>query len=114
MHDTPKLLLLWEEVVKGMLQRTESFPKSVRVSVSQRLEGMTLDVYEWLIEARYTKKPQALLQRVNLTLEKLRLFLRLAHERGYLAEKGLGVLIAQIDEAGRMVGGWIKQAKEAL
>jgi hypothetical protein len=107
---TPEVLLQWERVVEDLLERTASFPRSVRFTFSSRLDGLALDVYERLIEARYTPRPVETLRQVNLLLEKLRLLLRLSYRRRYLSEGGLRCLIEGVEQTGRMVGGWLKEA----
>jgi hypothetical protein len=43
-----------------------------------------------------------------LSFEKLRVHLRISHEERHLDHKGFEHVIRNIDEAGRMVGGWIR------
>jgi hypothetical protein len=63
---------------------------------------------EKLVEARYTKDKTAALSQANLSFEKLRVLLRISHEERHLDHKGFEHVIRNIDEAGRMVGGWIR------
>ena len=109
---TPSLLLFWESFLDELLDRTQHFPKNARFTFSSRLDGLALDVYESLIEARYSRSPEKHLRSVNLLLEKLRLLLRLSYRRDFLSERGLRVLIEKLDEAGRMVGGWLGKRSE--
>lgn len=104
----PLVLLRWEEAVKLILETTESFPKNVRRHVSERLEGHALDIYEALIEARFSRTPQGLLEKVNLRLEMLRMLLRLCYERRLVGETRLRMLFEKIEETGKMVGGWLR------
>ena len=63
---------------------------------------------EALIEATYTRDLRAHLARANLRLEKLRFFFRLAHEQRHLDVRRYDHAARQIDEVGRLVGGWVK------
>jgi hypothetical protein len=99
----------WLDYVEWLFQATNKFPKSVRFSFAQRLEGLALDVVEDLVEARYSHPKRAILKRANLRLEKMRVLLRLSHKLRYLSHEGYEHSARQINEAGRMLGGWIKQ-----
>ena len=78
-------------------------------------------------QKRYYKKTS--LTELDVAVERLRMKLLLAYELGYfshktktdtvvtcamLSEKRYGVLSLQLDEIGRIVGGWIKKVKEEL
>ena len=105
------LFALWEKVLGDLFDRTAKFPKAVRFTFTTRIDNLALDILEGIVEARYAgreRKPRVLAT-VDLALTKLRVLLRLAHARGHLPTTGLEHLARQIDEAGRMLGGWRKQ-----
>jgi hypothetical protein len=102
----------WEKTVHDLLARTEKFPKKVRFTFSTRIDNLALDIFEWLVEARYRPDKQPILDRINLDLEKLRLLIRLSHDARYLDKKGFEQVVRNIAEAGRMVGGWRKSLGE--
>ncbi len=54
----------------------------------------------------------AALERANLDLERLRLLLRLARDLNAMPISQAAHAFEQVDEAGRMVGGWLKHARE--
>lgn len=99
----------WERTTRDLLGRTQKFPKRVRFTFSTRIDNLALDVYEGLVEARYSPSKMQTLRKVNLELEKLRLLLRLSHDEGYLDHRGFEHVARNVDEAGRMVGGWIRE-----
>jgi hypothetical protein len=109
--DPLPLFVLWEKVVGELLDRTLKFPKSVRFTFSGRIDNLALDVLEKVVEARYASgaDKRAALAMVDLRLTQLRVLLRLCHDRRYLDRRGYEHVMRQIDEAGRMVGGWRKQ-----
>ena len=108
--EAPTLLVFWESVVDDLLARTARFPRSVRFSLSGRIDNLALDVLEAIVEARFTSEGKAArLSRANLALEKLRVLLRIAHTRKVLDTGGLEHLARRLDEAGRMIGGWLRQ-----
>ena len=51
------------------------------------------------------------LRRVNLNLEKLRVFWRLIHDRHWISQQQLLFAAQRLDEIGRMAGGWLKQVE---
>ena len=48
------------------------------------------------------------LLRLNIQLEKLRIFWRMVSEKRWISLNQLAFVISKIDEIGRMTGGWIK------
>ena len=101
----------WMEFLNWLLPVTEKFPKSVRHTLSSRLENLALDLVEDLVEARYSRNKRDALRSANMRLEKIRVLLRICHQRTYLSTNGYHHSIKAINEVGRMLGGWIKQQK---
>jgi len=110
--DVPALFVHWEAFVGWLMDRTTGFPKRIRFTLTGRIDNLALDVHEGIVEARYTRERQPILRRINLDLEKLRLLLRLAHDRRFLDHRSFSHACAEIETAGRMVGGWLRQASE--
>jgi hypothetical protein len=111
-NDDLPVFVKWMEFLKWLLPATEKFPKSVRFTFSNRIDNLALDLVEDLVEARYSSEKRAILKRVNLRLEKMRLLLRLSHELRYLSHTGYEHAMRALNETGRMVGGWQKQQAE--
>lgn len=99
----------WLEFLAWLLPTTEKFPKRVRFTFADRINNLALDIVEDLAEARYSREKQHLLRRVNLRLEKLRILLRLCHRLQYLSHQSYEHAMREINDVGRMLGGWIKQ-----
>ena len=99
------------ELVKWFLGRLEKFPRSHRYGLGQCIESRLYSIFEGMIRARYTGSPAKAqeLAAVNLDLETLRMLTRLAHELKMLPHKSHEQAAREIDEIGRMVGGWLKQ-----
>jgi four helix bundle protein len=102
------LFVHWEKTLGDILSRTEQFPKRVRFTLSSRIDNLALDILEKIIEARYAKDKSSALAQASLSLEKLRIFLRICHEERHLDHRGFEHVARNIDEAGRMLGGWIR------
>jgi len=58
--------------------------------------------------------PAAPLRRLNLNLEKLRVFWRLICDRGWISAQQLLFVTQRLDEVGRMTGGWLKDAERRV
>lgn len=97
-------------LLKHLLPVLAKFPRDMRFFLGDRIQALSADILERLIEAYYApaqeKKP--LLLKVNLLLTKLRYYVRLAYEQGYYGSGKLKEISEKIDEIGRMTGGWIK------
>ena len=102
----------WYTILGWILDRCEGFPKSLRFSIAERITGFSLDVLEQIVEAIYNRKRKGHLQKINLHVEKLRLFFRLSHDRKYISMKQYEYISTELDGFGRMVGGWIKSCSE--
>jgi len=105
----PPLFVLWYEFTKWLLNRTAKFPKNIRFTFSQRIDNLALDIVQDLAAARYALRKSELLTTVNLKLDQMRVLLRLCHDLAHLDHKAYQHAARQIDEAGRMLGGWRKQ-----
>lgn len=111
--DDLPLFALWETFLRDLLSRTRKFPKAVRFTFTTRIDNLALDVLELLIQARWRRDKQAELERVSVNIDKLRILLRICHDEAFLDHRGFEHVIRGLDEAGRMVGGWIKQQARA-
>ena len=98
----------WYTTLDWILNRCESFPKDVRFTISSRIANLSLDVMEGIIEAIYTKNRRLVLQRINLQLEKLRILFRISMQRRYLSMQQYEYVSREINETGKMIGGWMK------
>jgi len=109
--DDLPLLVHWERTLSDLLDRTQKFPRSVRFTFTTRIDNLALDVMERLVEARYANgsRKRALLREADSALTRLRILLRLCRERRYLDRGGFEHVVRDLDETGRMVGGWRKE-----
>lgn len=112
MKPDPPLFVLWYDFTQWLLAKTGKFPKRVRFSFSNRIDNLALDIIEAIVEARYSAQKRAILRRIDLNLEKLRVLLRMCFDQRYLDTKGYEFAARKINEAGKMVGGWRKQQEK--
>jgi len=105
------ILLHWTEFLKWLLHTTEKFPKKTRFTFVSRIDNLALDVLERIIEARYSKDRDGILNRANLQLDKIRILLRICHDLGYLPNRSYEYASRCLVEVGKMLGGWRKSGK---
>ena len=98
-------LILWS------CNHTSRFPRQHRFVLGERLERTLYDLLERLIQAKYSRERTPLLNDANLKLEILRFQMRLAKDLQCLRVKSYGFAAQQIDEIGKLVGGWLKPRK---
>lgn len=94
--------LLW------LIPTVEKFPRAQKFLLGDRIQATALDVLEALIDPTYTKDRRGHLARANLGIEKMRFLFRLAAGLKHLDIKRYTFAARQLDEVGRMVGGWSK------
>ncbi len=88
------------------MDKTAAFPKNMRFGMVQKIDGIALTLLEQFVEAIYSRDRRRMYQDVNINLEKLRVFLRLSHDRDQLSARQLRFAVGEIDEIGRMWYGW--------
>lgn len=95
-----------------LLPKSESFPKLYRSTVTQRLMSAALDFQEALLEAQAFDDKIRLrhLRQADVHLNKVRVYLRLVHQWGWLSLGQYEHASRMVAELGRLLGGWLKQA----
>jgi len=102
------------DLAEWLLNHTAKYPKSHRFSLAVRTENAVLDVLEGIAAANYRAEKLAVLARVDERLFSLRILLRLGHRMRYLATNSYEYASREIDEIGKLLGGWIRQQKSAV
>jgi hypothetical protein len=102
----------WFKTTDWILDKCDRLPKHTRFTLAGRIANLSLDIVELITEAIYSKQKTALLTRINMNLEKLRLLFRLCYQRRYINQAQFEFVQTEINLTGRMVGGWLKSCKE--
>lgn len=99
-------LLLW------VIPKAKHFPKLYRSTVTQRLLDATLDFQEALYDAYAHDGADKIahLQQADSYLNKVRLYLRLAHQWAWLSDGQYEHVSKLVAEIGRLLGGWLRGA----
>jgi hypothetical protein len=93
-----------------IMQKVESFRRSFRFTLGDRLILISLDILMRLVDAAYARDKARILTEVNGMLNRLRFLLRMAKDLKLLGVDSYGYAAERAEEIGRMVGGWRKSA----
>lgn len=97
------------DLLAWLLPKSERFPKTYRLTVTQRLMNAALDFQEALFDAisQGGSTRQKHLRAADAHLNKLRLYLRLAHQWGWFNDGQYRHVSEMVAEIGRLLGGWL-------
>ena len=91
-----------------LLPKVEGFPRSYRFSVGDKLVNNGLELMMSLVQSAYATDKAALLQTASMKVNMIRYLLRLSKDLKLISVKAYGFSTGQVEEIGRMVGGWQK------
>jgi four helix bundle protein len=97
-------LLLW------LIPLTVKYPRSQRFVLADAVQRTALMLQEQLIEATGAETPRPALRQADITLTKLRTYLRLSKDLKLLSFEQYEHGSAMVNEIGRLLGGWMKNA----
>lgn len=91
-----------------------SVPKQDRYTLWQKCESLLIEVLEGILFASQQSKMEKLptLEKTSVRLNFLRICIRLMKDVKAIDAKKYIIIEANLDEIGRMLGGWIKSTKE--
>lgn len=92
------------------MPKAERFPRVYRATVTRRLMDAALDFQEALFAAQSQggTTRQKHLREADAALNRLRLYLRLAHRWRWLSDGQYRHVSTLVAELGRLLGGWLK------
>lgn len=98
------------DLLAWLLPKTEHFPRRYRSTVVQRMMDAALDFQEAIFDAERQggTTRQRHLRTADAALNKLRLYLRLAHRWRWLNDGQYRHVSSMVAEIGRLLGGWMK------
>lgn len=101
------------DLLTWLLPCTEKFPKNQRFVVTKRLQDAALDFQEALFEANARSGDARLeyLRAADAHLNKVRLYLRLAHHWHWITSNQYEHVSRMVAELGKLLGGWLKQTQ---
>ncbi len=97
------------DLLDWLLPKTPQFPKTYRTTVTQRMMDAALDFQEALFEAQSQggSTRQKHLRQADAALNRLRLYIRLAHRWQWLSHGQYHHVIEMVARLGRLLGGWL-------
>jgi hypothetical protein len=97
------------DLLAWLLPKAATFPKSYRYTVTQRMMDAALDFQEALFDAisQGGSTRQKHLRAADAHLNKLRLYLRLAHHWRWLNDGQYRHVSVMVAEIGKLLGGWL-------
>ncbi len=94
------------DLLRWLIPVTVKFPRQQRFVLAERVQRTALNFHERLIEAAYADDPLPMLKRADVTLAKLRFYLRLCRDLELLSLGQYGHSARMVTEVGRLLGGW--------
>jgi len=104
------------EVALWLFEKANTFPKKQRFVLGQQIENCCLICLRYIIQANDAIGSDATLNnlyKLNVELAVLRDLIRMAYELKFLKAESLQYIITQIDEVGKMRGGWARHHKSS-
>lgn len=108
MTDDYPLYVAWRYITEYLIDICGKYPKNVRFTLCDRITNISLDVLESIIEAIYAKQKTDILRTANLYIEKIRALLQISVNKHYISLNQYEHISRRINDAGKMLGGWIK------
>lgn len=88
------------------------FPKSEKFALAADMKHCMHLILERTIEANKKYYKKTTLQELDVEVAKLKAYLRMSKELGFLPTKKYEIWAGMAVEIGRMLGGWIKSTKQ--
>ena len=114
MSDDMIILTRTFDFLAWLLPKSERFPKIYRQTAVRRLMDAALGFQESLFDAMSQggSTRQKYLRTADANLNKVRLYLRLAHHWQWLNDGQYRHASVMVAEIGQLLGGWIRQSKD--
>ena len=101
------------DLLQWLIPQLGKFPRVHRFGITERIQRVAMDFQDSLIAAGKSQGEQrhVWLQRSDIQLEQLRLWLRLTRDLEILSIRRYEHAARLIAEVGRLLGAWIKTSK---
>ena len=112
MEEELKILRKTYDMMAYAYPALSQFPKSEKFALCTDIKRCMDLILERIIEANKKYYKKTTLQELDVEIEKLRHYIRLSKDLRFISIKKYDVWSGMVDEIGRMLGGWIKSAKQ--
>ena len=99
------------DLLRWLIPMTVKFPRQQRFVLAEALQRTALDFQERLIEANMSVQPLPVLSQADVSLMKLRFYLRLCRDLELMDLGQYEHVSRMVSEVGRLLGGWKKSVK---
>lgn len=99
------------DLLRWLIPVTVNFPRQHRFVLAEAVQRAAFELQERLIEAGKSQTPVSWLKAADVSLTKLRFYLRLSRDLDLLKPGQYAHVSKITDEIGRLLGGWIKREK---
>ncbi len=100
------------DLLRWLIPMTVKFPRAQRFVLAQNVQQTALRFQEELIEAALSPEPAPGLRHADVTLTKLRFYLRLCRDLELLSLGQYAHVMRMVSEVGRLLGGWLKTTEK--
>lgn len=90
---------------------TAKFKREYKYTLGAKLKETIIEFLDWVIRANSERAKTPALKEADMRLERLRIYVRLGYDLEVIGVRKYEVLCRQMDELGKMLGGWMKQSK---
>lgn len=101
------------DLLRWLVPATLKFPRQERFVLAEQVQRTAFRFQEEILEAAFNKRPVSELARADVTLAKLKLYLRLCHDLDLLSHGQYEHVARMVEEIGRLLGGWRKSVQPA-
>ncbi|MBZ4669406.1 MAG: ribosomal protein [Defluviitaleaceae bacterium] len=112
MGEELKILQKVYDMIKYGYQALAQFPKSEKFALAADIKRCMHLILERVIEANKKYYKKTTLQELDVEIMKLKAYLRLSQELGFLPFKKYEIWSEKVVEIGKMLGGWIKSTNK--
>ncbi len=107
-----KIIQKLYDMIKYGYNALAQYPKSEKFAIVADIKHCMHQVLERAIEAQKKYYKKTTLQDMDVELTKLKAFIRLSYDLGFIPHKKYEVWSKMAVEIGRMLGGWIKSVQQ--
>ncbi|PIZ00516.1 diversity-generating retroelement protein bAvd family protein [bacterium (Candidatus Howlettbacteria) CG_4_10_14_0_8_um_filter_40_9] len=111
-HDTPIIQKVYN-LYRDFYITVEKMQKKDKYSLGLKIQNSILEILELTIEASNLKQAEKItpLEKASIKTDLLKTLIRLAHDIKAIDQKKYIKLEEQVQEIGKMIGGWLRYIK---
>ena len=107
MKESPVFVRTYD-LLRWLIPITIKFPRQQRFVLAEAVQQTAFRLHEQLVETAYASQPVPILRQADVTLTRLRVYLRLCRDLKLFSRGQHEHVARMVDEIGRLLGGWLK------